>query len=111
MNAVAGKLENSHTHGHTNGHLNAYAAHGVLIHDEERMVDIATCLNHHFEVYFKGLDGAMPSHLHQMMLSACEKPLLEWVMEKTRQNQSLASEWLGMNRATLRKKLQQYDLL
>jgi Fis family transcriptional regulator len=46
-----------------------------------------------------------------MMLSACEKPLLEWVMAKTRNNQSLASEWLGVNRATLRKKLQQYDLL
>ncbi len=75
------------------------------------MVDIAACLSHHFEVYFQDLDGATPSHLHQMMLSACEKPLLEWVMAKTRNNQSLASEWLGVNRATLRKKLQQYDLL
>ena len=78
---------------------------------EDRMVDIAACLSHHFEVYFQDLDGATPSHLHQMMLSACEKPLLEWVMAKTRNNQSLASEWLGVNRATLRKKLQQYDLL
>jgi Fis family transcriptional regulator len=77
----------------------------------DRMVDIAACLSHHFEVYFQDLDGATPSHLHQMMLSACEKPLLEWVMAKTRNNQSLASEWLGVNRATLRKKLQQYDLL
>ncbi len=78
---------------------------------EGGMVDIAACLSHHFEVYFQDLDGATPSHLHQMMLSACEKPLLEWVMAKTRNNQSLASEWLGVNRATLRKKLQQYDLL
>lgn len=79
--------------------------------DASEMVDIASCLRHHFDVYFQDLDGATPSHLHQMMLSACEQPLLAWVMEKTRQNQSLASEWLGMNRATLRKKLQQYDLL
>ena len=78
---------------------------------EGGMVDIAACLSHHIEVYFQDLDGATPSHLHQMMLSACEKPLLEWVMAKTRNNQSLASEWLGVNRATLRKKLQQYDLL
>ena len=111
MNAVAGTVENGQIHGQVNGHLNGHVVSETRIHGEERMVDIATCLNHHFEVYFKDLEGATPTHLHQMMLSACEKPLLEWVMEKTRQNQSLASEWLGMNRATLRKKLQQYDLL
>ena len=75
------------------------------------MVDIDVCLKHHFEQYFQDLEGAAPTHLHQMMLTACEKPLLQLVMEKTRHNQSLASEWLGINRATLRKKLQQYDLL
>ena len=72
---------------------------------------IDACVRESLHSYFQDLDGATPSHLHQMMLSACEKPLLEWVMAKTRNNQSLASEWLGVNRATLRKKLQQYDLL
>lgn len=107
MNAVLEKANNAHTNGHA---LEIMHTNSSALNDGE-MIDIASCLTHHFEVYFKDLDGSTPSHLHQMMLSACEKPLLEWVMEKTRQNQSLASEWLGMNRATLRKKLQQYDLL
>ena len=78
---------------------------------EGGMVDIAACLSHHFEVYFQDLGDSQPSNLHQMMLAVCEKPLLELVMAKTRNNQSLASDWLGINRATLRKKLQQYNLL
>jgi Fis family transcriptional regulator, factor for inversion stimulation protein len=83
-----------------------------LTHDD--MVSISDCVQHHFNVYFAALDGAegaAPHDLHNMMLTACEKPLLELVMQKTRGNQSLASEWLGLNRATLRKKLVQYDLL
>ncbi|TDR30888.1 helix-turn-helix domain-containing protein [Hydromonas duriensis] len=82
-----------------------------LSHDE--MVDISECIQHHFKVYLnalEGAEGAQPHDLHQMLLTACEKPLLELVMEKTKGNQSLASEWLGINRATLRKKLLAYDL-
>lgn len=79
--------------------------------DEHGMVDIGACLTHHFDIFFQDLNGGTPDGLYAMMLSACEKPLLIWVMEKTRNNQSQASEWLGLNRATLRKKLQQYDLL
>ena len=83
-----------------------------LSHDD--MVDISECVQHHFNVYLnalEGAEGAQPHDLHDMLLAACEKPLLELVMEKTRGNESLASEWLGLNRATLRKKLVQYDLL
>ena len=78
---------------------------------EGEIIAIDACIKHHFEVYFEDLGENEPTHLHQMMLAVCEKPLLELVMKKTRNNQSLASEWLGINRATLRKKLQQYDLL
>jgi Fis family transcriptional regulator len=80
-----------------------------LSHDD--MVDISECVQHHFNVYLTALDDAEPHNLHDMMLAVCEKPLLELVMKKTKGNQSQASAWLGMNRATLRKKLVQYDLL
>lgn len=85
---------------------------GELSHDE--MVDIDECIKHHFTVYLNALDGAegaQPHDLHEMLLTACEKPLLELVMERTKGNQSLASDWLGINRATLRKKLVQYGLI
>ena len=84
---------------------------GCAVDEATDMVEIDVCLKHHFEQYFQDLEGATPTHLHQMRLTACENPLLQLVMEKSRHNQSLASEWLGINRATLRKKLQQYDLL
>ncbi|MGB5108304.1 MAG: helix-turn-helix domain-containing protein [Formosimonas sp.] len=85
--------------------------HAEVTHDD--MVDIGTCIQHHFNVYLSALDdalGTQPHDLHQMLLAACEKPLLELVMDKANGNQSLASEWLGINRATLRKKLMQYAL-
>jgi Fis family transcriptional regulator len=40
-----------------------------------------------------------------------EAPLLEQVMQYTRNNQTKASNMLGLNRGTLRKKLKQYGLL
>ena len=46
-----------------------------------------------------------------MVLSEIEAPLLEEVMKYTRNNQTRASQMLGLNRGTLRKKLKQYDLL
>ena len=78
---------------------------------QNEIIGIDACIKHHFQVYFQDLGDSQPSNLHQMMLAVCEKPLLELVMAKTRNNQSLASDWLGINRATLRKKLQQYNLL
>jgi Fis family transcriptional regulator len=63
------------------------------------------------ESYFRDLDGTDPSHVHDMLMRAVEKPLLEVVMAKAEQNQSRAAAWLGMNRNTLRKKLLEHGLL
>ena len=46
-----------------------------------------------------------------MLVRAVEQPLLQEVMARTRGNQSRAAQWLGLNRNTLRKKLQQHGLL
>lgn len=63
------------------------------------------------ESYFIQLDGQTTSDLYQLVLDQVEQPLLEAVMAYTSGNQSKASEMLGLNRGTLRKKLKQYDLL
>jgi Fis family transcriptional regulator len=39
-----------------------------------------------------------------------EKPLLEYVLNRASGNQSKAAEILGLNRNTLRKKLQQHNI-
>ncbi len=46
-----------------------------------------------------------------MVLSEVEAPLLEVVMDYANHNQTKASQLLGLNRGTLRKKLKQYGLL
>lgn len=61
--------------------------------------------------YFKDLNGHKPSELYDLVLGEVEPPLFETVMEYTQGNQSRAAEILGINRATLRKKLKQYYLL
>lgn len=61
-------------------------------------------------VYFNDLDGTDPTNLHDMLVKAVEKPLLEMVMERAQHNQSRAAQWLGLNRNTLRKKLLEHGL-
>lgn len=63
------------------------------------------------EKYFRDLDGTPPSSVYEMVLRAVERPMLEVVMRQAQGNQVRASEMLGINRNTLRKKLQQHGML
>ncbi len=63
------------------------------------------------EDYFNDLGEQRPSNIYDMMLATVEKPVLSVVMERAGNNQSHAAEMLGINRNTLRKKLQQHGLL
>lgn len=60
--------------------------------------------------YFNDLNGQAPTGLYTMVLAEMEKPLLQVVMKNAGGNQTVASAMLGINRNTLRKKLQQYEL-
>jgi Fis family transcriptional regulator len=60
--------------------------------------------------YFKNLNGHKPADIYKLVMGQVEPPLFKSVMEYTEGNQSLASEMLGISRATLRKKLKQYQL-
>jgi Fis family transcriptional regulator, factor for inversion stimulation protein len=72
---------------------------------------IDACVRDSLEQYFKDLRGAEPHSLHDMILAAAEKPLLEVVMRHADGNQSKAAEWLGVNRNTLRRKLLDHKLI
>jgi Fis family transcriptional regulator len=63
------------------------------------------------EKYFKDLGEQLPSNVYEMVVLTVEKPILEAVMERAEGNQSHAAEMLGINRNTLRKKLQQHGLI
>ncbi len=48
--------------------------------------------------------------LYSFILEQMERPLIRFVLEKTRGNQVKAAEILGINRNTLRKKIQELDI-
>ena len=73
--------------------------------------DIDACIRTSVEQYLKDLRGAEPNALHELFLGAAERPLLEVVLRHAEGNQSKAAEWLGINRNTLRRKLQVHKLI
>jgi Fis family transcriptional regulator len=68
-------------------------------------------VTHNLERYFSNLEGERPSAIYDMVLDAVERPMLELVMKRAAGNQCRASEMLGINRNTLRKKLTKHGLL
>ena len=72
--------------------------------------DIDTCIRQTLDRYFQDLGGEPPRGVHDMIVSAAEKPMLEVVMARADGNQSRAAEWLGINRNTLRRKLLDHGL-
>lgn len=60
--------------------------------------------------YFEILDGQEPTDLHNLVIGQVEEVLYRVVLEHCAGNQSRAAICLGVNRGTLRKKLQQYNL-
>jgi Fis family transcriptional regulator len=72
---------------------------------------IASCVESALAEYFSDLDGHHPNHdLYDMVIKEVEYPLLKAIMRFTAGNQSRAAEILGINRSTLRKKLEKFGL-
>src|SRR5260364_130528 len=69
------------------------------------------CVRSSLDQYFLDLNGSRPHDIYKMIVACVEKPMLEYLLERAQGNQSQAAESLGINRNTLRKKLQLYGLL
>ena len=69
--------------------------------------ELTECVKRLLERYFKDMDGEKPTSIYEMVLKNIEKPMIETVLGKAAGNQTLAAEMLGINRNTLRKKMQQ----
>ncbi|ACT49630.1 MULTISPECIES: Fis family transcriptional regulator [Methylovorus] len=72
--------------------------------------DVAACIRAALDEYFKDLDGQPPHAVYDMVMGCVEKPMLEYVLHRAGGNQSKAAEILGLNRNTLRKKMQLYQI-
>jgi Fis family transcriptional regulator len=75
-----------------------------------RESELSSCVRRVMKQYFKDLDGETAIDVYDMVLVNIEKPMLEVVLSQVQGNQTRAAEMLGLNRNTLRKKLQQHGI-
>jgi two-component system nitrogen regulation response regulator GlnG len=59
---------------------------------------------------FVGIEKLEKGDIHAMVLEQVERPLIRFILEKTRWNQVKAADILGINRNTLRKKIQELKI-
>jgi two-component system nitrogen regulation response regulator GlnG len=75
---------------------------------EEGPVTLSVLVERHLASYFADQpDGVPPIGLYDRVLEDVERPLIQLTLAATRGNQVRAAEVLGLNRNTLRKKIQE----
>ncbi|MEI6281553.1 MAG: sigma 54-interacting transcriptional regulator [Alphaproteobacteria bacterium] len=79
----------------------------VIQPGEDGPVTLSTLVERHLSAYFADQpDGLPPVGLYDRVLEEIERPLIHLALVATRGNQVRAAEILGLNRNTLRKKIQ-----
>lgn len=79
-------------------------------HDPALQPALGECVARAVRRYLSDVDSQPLEGLHELVVAEVELPLLREVMSWYGGNQSRAAVALGINRATLRKKLHQYGL-
>jgi Fis family transcriptional regulator len=72
-----------------------------------RSNELADAVRRALERYFRDMEGEKPTAIYDMVLRNVEKPMIETVLGKASGNQTAAAAMLGIDRNTLRKKMQQ----
>ena len=72
--------------------------------------EIGKTVEKQLDEYFRRLDGEPPHGIYDMVIMHVERALISSVMERAGGNQTQAADMLGMNRNTLRKKLQEHGI-
>ena len=71
---------------------------------------IQDCIKDNLEKYFSDLNGESTNGVFKMVTQQTESATIKFVLDKVNQNQSEAARILGINRATLKKKVSLYNL-
>lgn len=82
------------------------AAGAAPVADARAGASLSAAVEAHLRRYFDLLDGELPAPgLYDRVIAEVERPLLDLAMDATGGNQLRCAEMLGINRNTLRKKL------
>ncbi|WP_269713352.1 sigma 54-interacting transcriptional regulator [Caulobacter sp. NIBR2454] len=76
------------------------------VRGEEGPVTLSMLVERHLASHFADQDGLPEPGLYDRILEEVERPLIQMTLSATRGNQVRAAEILGLNRNTLRKKIQ-----
>jgi two-component system nitrogen regulation response regulator GlnG len=76
----------------------------------DRASQLATIVKQWVEDRIRAAGNDPPADLYAELLRCVEPALLEDVMRRVQDNRWVAAQWLGLNRATVRKKLHLYGL-
>jgi len=72
---------------------------------------LGAAVEYHLQIYFSAHDDCLPAEgLYNRILREVERPLIELSLAATGGNQVQAARLLGVNRNTLRKKIQQLKI-
>ena len=73
-------------------------------------MSLGDCVIQVMDRYLADLGGEIPGNLHALIVEEVERALLAHTLQRCGGQRSMAAQWLGINRNTLRKKLQTYGL-
>ena len=68
------------------------------------------CIVAELEKYFVALGTEKPTGVHRMVMIQAERAVIQFVVDQAEGNQSLAAEFLGISRGTLRRKLRELNI-
>lgn len=72
--------------------------------------EIGRSVEKSLDEYFRRLDGEEPHGIYDMVIGHVERTLIASVLERANGNQTQAADMLGLNRNTLRTKINKYGI-
>ncbi|HIJ21282.1 MAG: Fis family transcriptional regulator [Gammaproteobacteria bacterium] len=77
---------------------------------DKRCNSMRDCIRSNLQEFFEHLEDAKTYDLYQRILHEVEQPMLELSLQRCGWNQSRTAKMLGINRNTLKKKIDQYNI-
>lgn len=73
-------------------------------------LNLSQLLEKKFAIFVKKIKHGNNKGIYALLISECEKPIFKLALQETNGNQVKAARLLGVNRNTLRKKIQEFQI-